>query len=161
MTPFSKDGPRSPEIEHLAEEHRRALRGEAWHGPSVLEVLEDVGVDVAARRPVSGAHTIWEIVRHIETWDRVVLRRIQGDPFQPSDEENWPPVGDLDEASWKRDVAAMIATHEDLNRAILSLTPEALEAPTAPGRPGLFHMVYGAIQHEIYHAGQIAILRKD
>lgn len=160
MTPSAKDDGRSREVEHLAEEHRRALRGEAWHGPAVLEVLEGVSADVAARRPLAGAHTIWEIVRHLETWDRVVLRRIQGDPFQPSDEEDWPPVRDLDEAAWKRDVGTMVATHEDLNRAILSLTPEALEVPAAPGRPGLFHMVYGAIQHELYHAGQIALLRK-
>jgi uncharacterized damage-inducible protein DinB len=160
MTPPAKDGVGSREIEHLAEEHRRALRGEAWHGPSVLEALEGVSLEVAARRPPSGAHSIWEIVRHIETWDRVVLRRIQGAPFQPSDEEDWPPVRDLDEASWERDVAAMVATHEDLNRAIRSLTPDALDVPTDPGRPGLFHMVHGAIQHEIYHAGQIAILRK-
>ena len=160
MQPSGKDAGRSREVEHLADEHRRALRGEAWHGPAVLEVLEGVGPEAAARRPVRGAHTIWEIVRHIETWDRVVLRRVRGETFEPTPDEDRPPVPETDEVSWKRDVASMIATHAELNRAILSLTPEALEAPMAPDRPGLFHMVYGAIQHELYHAGQIAILRK-
>lgn len=148
------------EIERLADEHRRALRGGAWHGPALLEALDGVSAEIASRRPIAEAHTIWEIVRHIETWDRVVLRRIHGETFDPSPDEDWPPAREKDEPSWQRDVASMIGTHEELNRAILTLTPQTLEVPVAPGRPALFHMVYGAVQHELYHAGQIAILRK-
>jgi uncharacterized damage-inducible protein DinB len=160
MTPSGKEGRPAPEIRHLAEDHRCALRGPAWHGPAVLEVLEGVGAETAGRRPLREAHTIWEIVRHIEVWDRVVLRRLQGETFDPTPEQDWPPVRDTDEDSWRRDVDAMIATHEELNRAILAMDPDALEAPMAPGRPALFHMVHGAIQHELYHAGQIALLKK-
>lgn len=160
MATSVKDDVRAREIEHLAGEHRRALRGEAFHGPGVLEVLEGVTAQTAQRRSVPGAHTIWEIVRHIEVWDRVVLRRIQGEIFDPTPEEDWPPVLESDEASWVRDVAAMVATHEELNRAILGLTPGALEVRVAENRPELFRLVYGASHHELYHAGQIAILRK-
>ena len=148
------------EIEHLAEVHRCALRGPSWHGPAVLEALDGVDAETASRRPIGTAHTIWEIVRHIETWDRVVLRRLQGGWFEPTEAEDWPPVEDRDEPSWRRDVASMIAAHEELNGALRTLPPEALETPTAPGKRALFHMVYGAIEHELYHAGQIAILRK-
>src|SRR5688572_19487229 len=116
------------EIERLADEHRRALRGPSWHGPHVLQVLEGVSAEMASRRPIAGAHTIWEIVRHIEVWDRVVLRRVHGEIFDPTPEEDWPPVPDAGEDAWKRDLAAMVATHEELNRAILGLEPDALEA---------------------------------
>jgi uncharacterized damage-inducible protein DinB len=148
------------EIERLVELHGCALRGPSWHGPALLEVLEGVDAAAASRRPIGSAHTIWEIVRHIETWDRVVLRRIQGTPFQPTDEEDWPPVAASDEVSWKRDVASMTETHDELNRAIRTLSPASLDQPVAPGKRALFHMVHGAVAHELYHAGQIAILRK-
>ena len=147
-------------MQRLAEVHRGALRGPSWHGPSVVEVLEGVDAAAASRRPIGSAHTIWEIVRHIETWDRVVLRRLQGAFVEPTDEEDWPPVRTKDEAAWKRDVASMIATHDRLNEAIRSLTPELLDEPVAPGKRALFHMVHGAVAHELYHAGQIAILQK-
>ena len=160
MSPSGKDDPRTREIEHLADDHGRALRGEAFHGPGVLEVLEGVDAATASRRPIPAAHTIWEIVRHIEVWDRVVLRRIQGEILDPTPEEDWPPVRDSGEDAWKRDVAAMVATHEELNRAIRGLTPEALETRIAEERPPLFRLVYGAAHHELYHTGQIAILRK-
>lgn len=148
------------EIGHLAEVHRGALRGPSWHGPSLVEVLEGVDAASASRRPIAGAHTIWEIVRHVETWDRVVLRRLQGAFVEPTDEEDWPPVSAKDEAAWKRDTASMIATHDQLNEAIRSLTPELLDEPVAAGKRALFHMVHGAVAHELYHAGQIAILKK-
>ncbi|HET9252589.1 MAG TPA: DinB family protein [Candidatus Eisenbacteria bacterium] len=152
---------REREIERLADEHRRALRGPSWHGPSVLQVLDGVRAETASRRAVPGAHTIWEIVRHIEVWDRVVIRRIEGEIFDPTPEQDWPPVLESDEASWTRDVAAMVATHEELNAAIRGLTPDALDVRAAENRPELSRLVYGAAHHELYHAGQIAILRKD
>lgn len=155
-----KDNAPAREIEHLANEHRRALRGESFHGPGVLEVLEGLTALAASRRPIAGAHTIWEIVRHIEVWDRVVLRRIHGEIFDPTPDEDWPPVLETDEASWKRDRDAMVATNEALHRAIVGMTPGDLEVRVAENRPELYRLVYGAIHHELYHAGQIAILRK-
>ena len=160
MLASGKERAAAGEIERLADEHRRALRGPSWHGPDVLQVLEGVSAEMARRRPIAGAHTIWEIVRHIEVWDRVVLRRIRGEIFDPTPEEDWPPVLDTGEDAWKRDLAVMVTTHEELNRAILGLTPGALETRIAEDRPELFRLVYGALHHELYHAGQIAILRK-
>lgn len=159
--PSSGKGRPAREIEHLADEHRRAMHGPSFHGPGVLEVLDGVSAEVAGRRPIAGAHTIWEIVRHIEVWDRVVLLRILGTIFDPTPEEDWPPVHDTGEDAWKRDVARMVATHEELNQAILGLNAEALEVRIQAERPELYRLVYGAAHHELYHAGQIAILRKD
>ena len=149
------------EIERLADEHRRALNGPSWHGPAVLQALEGVSAEKAGRRPIPGAHTIWEIVRHVEVWDRVVLRRIRGEIFDPTPEEDWPPVRETGADAWRRDLAAMVATHEELSQAIGALTPDALQIRVTEDRPELFRLVYGALHHELYHAGQIALLKKD
>ena len=149
------------EIGHLADQHRRALEGGAWHGPAILEALSGVTAPVAAARPLADAHSIWEIVRHIEAWDRVTIRRIAGETVSLSDEEDWPSIEKTDRASWRRDVEAMKATHRELNRAMARLTTARLDRKPSPGSSiKLFHLIYGIIQHEIYHAGQIALLKK-
>ena len=149
------------EIGHLTDQHRRALAGGAWHGPAVLDALKGVTASRAASRPLDATHSIWEIVRHIEAWDRVAIRRIRGETVDLSDAEDWPPIGKTGPASWRRDVESMKATHRELNRAIARLTAGRLERKPGPrSRRKLFHLVYGVIQHEVYHAGQIAILKK-
>jgi uncharacterized damage-inducible protein DinB len=150
------------EVEHLTDQHRRALEGEAWHGPAIRDVLKGVTAKVAAARPLPDAHSIWEIVHHIEAWDGSVLGRLIGKPVDMSDPDtDWPPVRDTGPAAWKRSVKSMEATHAKLNRAIAGLTPKRLDQNVAPRRAiKLYHLIHGVIQHEIYHAGQIALLKK-
>jgi uncharacterized damage-inducible protein DinB len=74
---------------------------------------------------------------------------------------DWPPVRDTGPAAWKRAVKSMEATHAKLNRAIAGLTAKRLDQNVAPQRDTkLYHLIHGVIQHEIYHAGQIALLKK-
>ena len=149
------------EVKHLADQHRRALEGGAWHGPALFEVLRGVTAKRAAARPIRTAHSIWEIVLHIEAWDRVVLGRLTGHPIDLSDEENWPDVRDVSPAAWKRAVALMKSTHQKLNRQIAGLKPARLDAGYGPKKKyKMFRLVHGAVHHELYHAGQIAILKK-
>lgn len=149
------------EIERLTDLHRHALEGESWHGPALLEVLQDVTAARAMARPIAGAHTIWEIVLHIRVWDEVVLRRLEGTHFQPTPEEDWPPITDPSDAAWSRDLGSMTAMNRELNRALALLSESALEERMVPDREyKLARMVYGAIEHELYHAGQIALLKR-
>ena len=149
------------EVEHLVDQHRRALEGEAWHGPALRDVLKGVTAKRADARPIEDAHSIWELVLHIEAWDRAVLARLAGEPIDLSDEEDWPPIRDKSAAAWKRTVRSMEATHAKLNKAIAGLTVARLGESFVPGQKRyVYHLVHGVIQHEIYHAGQIAVLKK-
>ena len=149
------------EVKHLADQHRRALEGGAWHGPALLEVLRGVTPKRAASRPISKAHSIWEIVCHIEAWDRVVLGRLTGNPIDLSDEENWPEVTDQSAAAWKRAVESMKSTHMKLGREIAKLKPARLDVGYGRRKQyKIFRLVHGVVHHELYHAGQIAILKK-
>jgi uncharacterized damage-inducible protein DinB len=149
------------EAKHLADQHHRALEGHAWHGPALLEALDGVSAKRALKRPIRNAHSIWEIVLHIEAWDRVVLGRLTGEPIELSDEENWPEVRNTNPGAWKRAVSSMKATHSKLNREIAKLTPARLDAGYGPKkRYKIFRIVHGVVHHELYHTGQIAILKK-
>jgi hypothetical protein len=89
-----------------------------------------------------------------------VLRRLRGELAEPSTEQDWPPVAASDEAAWKAALVALRETHDELNRAIAGLDDAALERVEAGGRRSYYVLAHGAVHHALYHAGQIAILRK-
>ena len=152
------------ELERIADQSQRAFSGPAWHGPSVLSLLADVTADQAAAHPVSGAHSIWELTLHIAAWESACLRRLQGDPAQLSDEEDWPKVEETSEDSWLAAKQSLGDVHEQLVKAILVTDESRLDLPIIGGRDPEFSSVYvtlhGGVQHDLYHAGQIAILKK-
>ena len=78
------------ELQRLEEQLRRSLEGGAWHGPAVLEVLEDVSPEQADAHPIAGAHSIWELVLHLASDYRLVLRRLNGDGAQLTPDEDRP-----------------------------------------------------------------------
>lgn len=93
------------EIERICDQFRRAFDGHAWHGPSVLSLLEGISATQAAARPIPSAHSIWQLVNHIAAWERACLRRLNGDPAQLTDEEDWAPINDNSEGAWKKNEA--------------------------------------------------------
>lgn len=150
----------SSECTLIAGQLRRAFEGEAWHGPALLELLQDVDYAIAAARPISNVHSIWELVLHISVWDGIASGRLAGKECQPEGEDNFPLIRALVEAEWREAIAHAKRTHEELVKTVASL-PEARLRERVPGKPYDFYfMLHGIVQHELYHAGQIAILKK-
>jgi uncharacterized damage-inducible protein DinB len=149
------------EIQRIEDQLRRAFEGHAWHGPAVRELLADVTAAKAAARPLPDAHSIWEIVLHIATWEEVVRRRLQGEAvadLPPA--QDWPLVGDTSEAAWHKAMDDLERVHHTLIEAIAQSGDVRL-AEMVPGKEhSVYHMLHGVIQHDLYHAGQIAILKK-
>src|SRR5258706_1435763 len=157
--------PMQPQSEaaRIADQLRRAFEGEAWHGDSVFEILEGVTAARAAARPIAGAHTVWELVLHIAAWDGAVLRRMGGVAVTLSDAENFPLVVDASDGAWRTALAQVRQVHEELVAAVAAL-PDSRFCEMVPGKEGahytFYYMLHGVVQHELYHAGQIALLKK-
>lgn len=151
------------EAARLADQIRRGFEGDAWHGDAVLELLVDVDAKTAAAHPVKDAHSIWELLLHIAAWDDAVLRRTGGVAVKLSDKQNFPPVKDTSKAAWKKTIEAVKQTHEQLVKAVAAF-PESRLQEQVPGKTekyyDFFYMFAGIVQHELYHAGQIALLKK-
>jgi uncharacterized damage-inducible protein DinB len=148
------------ETTRIADELRLAFDGEAWHGPALLEILVDVNAASAAEHPIANGHSIWELVLHIAAWEKILLRRMSGEAFQPRDEENFPPVLDHSEGAWAEAQAHLKRAHEDLMQAIRRV-PEAKLNQVVPGKNYDFYfMLHGGSQHIAYHGGQISLLKK-
>jgi uncharacterized damage-inducible protein DinB len=153
------------ETARIADQLRRAFQGDAWHGDSLLEILEGVTAAQAAARPVKHAHTIWELVLHITAWDGAVRSRLAGAAVDLSDEQNFPSVMDASENAWRRTVEQARKVHNELIEAVKAFPDERLEEKV-PGKKNepdwynFYYMLHGVAQHELYHAGQIALLKK-
>ncbi len=144
----------------IADQLRRAFDGSAWHGPAVLELLEDVDAMTAASKPLRDVHSIWELLLHIAAWDGAALRRIGGKKTQLKGKQNFPPVPRPTESIWREAVAQATRTHNLLVETVAGLSESRLRDIVPGKRYDFYHMLHGVAQHELYHAGQIAILKK-
>lgn len=151
------------ETTRIADQLRRAFGGEAWHGDSVLEILDSVTAAQAAARPIKQAHSIWELVLHIAAWDSAVRRRLGDEALALSNEQNFPPVTDTSESAWRSTLVRVRQVHDELVAAVASFPDSRLDEKVPgkdPDYDTFYYMLHGVAQHELYHAGQIALLKK-
>jgi uncharacterized damage-inducible protein DinB len=148
------------EIERIVDQMDRAFGGDAWHGPSLESLLEGVTADQASKHPIPSAHSIWELVNHIASWNSIVGHRASGKRVDVSPEQDWPPVWEATHVAWKRSLEHLRECRSRLRAAVKNLREDQLEE-IAPGKDhSKYVMLHGAIQHDLYHAGQIAVLKK-
>jgi hypothetical protein len=148
------------ESSRIADQLRRSIHGEAWHGPSVMELLVDVNWQQAAAKPVASAHTIWEIVLHITAWAGAVRRRVNGEAVQLTATEDWPGIGVANAEASRSVVEGLVNSQALLAERIETLTDEDLTATVAGEDYTVYFLLHGLVQHNLYHAGQIALLKK-
>ena len=152
------------EVQRIRNQFERAFDGEAWHGPSVLSLLDGVTAEQAAARPIPGAHSIWELTMHIAAWEDACRRRLEGDPAQLTDDENFPPINDPSAAAWENTKRKLIDVHRRLLDTLATIDDSRLDQPIMDSSEIPFSSAYvtlhGGVQHSLYHAGQIAILKK-
>ena len=149
------------ESARIVDQLRRSFEGTSWHGPSVQEVLAGVAAAKAAAHPIPGVHSIWEIVLHMTTWEDIVLRRLGGEDFDdPPPDIDWRPMTDDSESAWQaaldRLKRANLALRDDISR----INDARLKDIIPRKNYSVYYMLHGVIQHDLYHAGQIAILKK-
>jgi uncharacterized damage-inducible protein DinB len=148
------------EITFITDQLNRAFDGEAWHGPALMEILDDADARTAVARPINKAHCIWELVIHLAGWEQVVSRRLQGQPATLTDAQNFGHLEKTTEQAWQSTITMLRQNHAELIKLVSAL-PESRLADRVPGKDyDVRFMLYGAVQHVAYHAGQIAVLKR-
>ena len=149
------------EAEHIVDQLERAFEGDSWHGASISEILGEVQCEVAATRPLQDVHSIWEIVLHTTVWQRTVRERLQGKPIaELPDHEDWPQVTDTSCEAWEEALRNLRTEYELLREEVLRWRGRDLDEATEGQRYTVYEMLHGVVQHNLYHAGQIALLKK-
>ena len=115
---------------------------------------------MAAAKPIHGAHSIWEILLHITAWTEAVRRRLQGERAQLSVEEDRPTMGDMSGAAWNTALDRLQQVHQHLLRDDEPLSPTRLDEPIGQDRVSVYVTLHGLVHHHLYHAGQIALLKR-
>ncbi len=133
-------------------------RRKTWHGPNLRQSLRGLTAKEAARRPKPGRHNIWELVLHSAYWKYAVRRQLDGGKrgsfvLKGSNFFKRPDRNHAGERAWQADLGLLDQEHRLLERSI----SRALRKPL---RPKDLRMIYGVCFHDIYHAGQIRLVRR-
>lgn len=153
----------SAEIELLLDVIERAWSRKSWHGPNLKGALRGVTADEALWRPGAGRHNIHELAVHAAYWKHVSLRKLRGeaiDAFAYPGRDWFTVPHEPDAALWKRDLALLAKTHGLLREVVASLRPRDLRAKPVGSRYTRLEIVEGLAAHDLYHAGQIQLIKR-
>ena len=142
-----------------------AFDGKSWHGTNLKGSIRGLTAQEIAWRPQPQRHNIWEIVLHATYWKYTVRRRLLGEKRGsfPLAGSNWferPCVGVDHRSQWKSDVSLLVSTHLSLRNAIAQLSSKDLATPAGGGQTLVVSLVTGIAAHDLYHAGQIQLLKR-
>lgn len=156
---------RNSEISNLLAIVDQAFDHTSWHGTNLRGSIKMVKAADAAWRPGPGRHNIWETVVHAAYWKYIVRRRLLSEPKGsfPLKGSNWftrPAGEDVSETAWKVDVVLLVETHRRLREAIATFPPRELHETPQGSTVSNFALISGIAAHDLYHAGQIQLLKR-
>jgi len=149
----------------LIEEFEKVCSGQPWYGSPIYDILGQVTFETAYERPVKNGHTIAEIILHMLSWTEEVIDRLNEKPASLPLSGNWPEPGTPDEYKWKMWIDDLKLVDVNLVRTIRDFPEDKWNEPIIDERGDepvttYKELVEGFIQHQVYHAGQIALLNK-
>ena len=156
-------GKGNAEIELLLKIIDQSYDHVAWHGTNLRGSVRGLTLEEAAWRPARGRHNIWENMVHAAYWKYIVRRRLLSEKrgsFELKGSNWFMRPEALTEEAWRRDVELLDQTHCSLRQAIEGLSPARLYQVPAGKKVGNAAMIYGIASHDVYHAGQIQLLKR-
>lgn len=153
----------SPEVRQLLAIMDAAYDKPSWHGTNLRGSVRRVNVQQAAWRPAPNRHSIWELVVHAAYWKYIGLRRLTG-----AEKGSFPLKGtnffergeNLTEKAWQDDIKLMDRMHAELRAEVETLTARDLERIPPTSKVSNFALLSGVAAHDLYHAGQIQLLKR-
>jgi hypothetical protein len=147
------------EVEFLVDQLKTTTSGDSWHGPCLVKTLDGIDLHDAGTRYLESRHTIWELTNHITYWLEEVYKSVKDVTDLNHEGNDWPEMGTTAE-EWARSSNRLEESVNMLADELASWTNEGI-ARTVPGSNFTFkQMVHGLIHHNLYHAGQINIMKK-
>ncbi len=154
-----------------------AYEKKAWHGPNLKGTLRGVGVQEAVWRPAPDRHNVWELALHAAYWKYASWRRLTGEKRGafPVTGSNWfvrpepapqpSPRGrgretSATEKAWRADLALLDEQHRRLRAAVEKIPVRRLSTVSRGSRHRIDTLVYGIAAHDVYHAGQIQLVKR-
>ena len=154
---------RTEAIRLLLDALDQAYGRRTWHGTNLRGSLRGVKAAQALWRPAQGRHNIWEETLHAAYWKYAVRNRLLGGKrgTYPHKGSNWfPSPPSAGENEWKQTVALLEESHRALCRTVTEYPSAKLRRPVTGSKWSAFDSILGIAFHDIYHAGQIQLLKR-
>ena len=138
------------------------MEGPAWYGDAVLTIVDGVSPEQASSRPRSQDHSIWEYLLHMTAWQHYAIRALEGERVEEElpDDVNWPALGDESEEAWEEARRVFRKGATRFSELLDGWSDEGFRE-TVTGRDFSYKvLVHGVAHHNVYHAGQIALVKK-
>jgi uncharacterized damage-inducible protein DinB len=152
------------ELKYLIDQFQAIYYGPNWIGDSVASVLDNLPVQIVFQKPPGKRHSITEILKHMMVWKYLLVNRLSGDNIYDVDQEesfNTSIYGEAGAEAFKK----LISDSDDCHRELISLLekakPEILQSEVALRKYNMQYLAHGILQHDIYHLGQLAFLKKQ
>jgi hypothetical protein len=153
-----------PRVQMLLAQLDEAFDHPAWHGTNLRGSLRGLDAKIAAWRPRRGRHNIWELTVHAAYWKYAVRRRLTGEKrgsfaLQGS---NWfpRPIGETSASAWTSDVRLLVREHQLLREVVARMRDADLDGRVGGRRWTRRALISGVVAHDVYHAGQIQVLKR-
>lgn len=150
------------EILQVAEQLKDAYEGEPWFGRSIKDILNEIG-EATVFEKLNGQHSILELLWHMITWREFTLSRLRNDdqmPIKYFEENDWRELDHSNKTLWKQGLQQFAKLHNELIEVIQQQKDEILSQRVGDRKYDFRKLLYGIIQHDIYHLGQIAYIKK-
>ncbi|HVO10175.1 MAG TPA: DinB family protein [Vicinamibacteria bacterium] len=152
-----------PAVQALLELLDEAYGHRSWHGPNLRGSLRGLDAAQACWRPGPGRHSAWELVVHAAYWKYAAWRRITGEKrgsFARAGSNWFAAEAGPSAVRWRTDLKLLADCHDRLRAAVATLGDEDLVRRLPRGRGTAGWVVRGAAAHDLYHAGQIQLLKR-
>jgi len=150
------------EIEYIVTTLHSILNGEPWYGRPVMKILQEIDPSVVYKKPNENSHSLIELLYHMNTWADFTLKRLEKDEekdLAAFEKLDWREI-DPDEHTWEKGMAQFKVTHDLVIELLETKYDEFLSKEVDYREYNFRFLLHGIIQHDIYHIGQIAYLRK-
>lgn len=152
------------EVQRIRFSLKMAYNGTPWHGNSLLHLVKGVDYQQAHQKPLPQSHSIWELIQHILNWREFVIKKLEGEEefdIKLNSSEDWTPTKAPIEAKWQSVLSELVESQQVILEILESWEDDQLDE-LVPGKDYTYYtMLHGIIEHDIYHSGQIALVRKS
>jgi len=151
------------ETQYIIKSFESALSGRPWFGRGVYEILGEIDESVVKMKPNNNSHSLLELLWHMNTWAEFVLANLEGrtiDDLKAIEKNDWRELDPV-EHSWKNGMNELKSIHGQIIAALSKKDDDGFLSDMVPTRQYNFRfMLNGLVQHNIYHLGQIAYIKK-
>ena len=152
---------KNTELSRIINMLQNAYNGAAWHGASIMEILEKITAEQAFQ-PSEHIHRICELVQHIIAWRVFAIHRLEGDSsYEVSQSENWKTFKNHNKTTWEEILVDLAKSQKKIISALEKISDERLHDEVEGKAYDYYTLVHGVIQHDLYHLGEIALLAHE